>query len=92
MAQQAGVPDRAQLLLGWRTRPVPHEHLRRGAALVLTLKQPTATNKHADGEFAEVLAALAEHGFAGPRIAWLWANGRHERTLGATYEPGAGAS
>ncbi|KAH8045202.1 FtsJ-like methyltransferase [Aureococcus anophagefferens] len=28
--------------------------LRRGAALVLTLKQPTATNKHADGEFAEV--------------------------------------
>ena len=62
--------------------------LRRGAALVLTLKQPTATNKHADGEFAEVLAALAEHGFAGPRIAWLWANGRHERTLGATYEPG----
>ena len=59
---------------------------------MLTLKQPTATNKHADGEFAEVLAALAEHGFAGPRIAWLWANGRHERTLGATYDPGAGAS
>ena len=45
---------------------------------------------------AEILAAarsvFAEHGFAGPRIAWLWANGRHERTLGATYEPGAGAS
>ncbi|KAH8063435.1 FtsJ-like methyltransferase [Aureococcus anophagefferens] len=30
----------------------------------------------------------SEHGLAGPRIAWLWANGRHERTLGATYEPG----
>ena len=52
---------------------------------VLTLKQPSASTKAAAADTGEVEAALAAGGFRDLRTAWLWANGRKERTLAATY-------
>ena len=60
--------------------------LKRGAALVLTLKQPSSANKRA-GDLAEVRAVLDALHFVQPKDAWLWANGRKERTLHALYDP-----
>ncbi|KAJ8609695.1 hypothetical protein CTAYLR_009386 [Chrysophaeum taylorii] len=62
--------------------------LRRGATLVLTLKQPNATNKNSDADdaFADLVAELEAHSFTSVRVAWLWANARKERTLGAIYD------
>ena len=59
--------------------------LRTGATLVLTLKQPSASTKTAAADTGEVEGALAAGGFRDLRTAWLWANGRKERTLAATY-------
>ena len=52
---------------------------------VLTLKQPSASTKAAAADTGEVEGALAAGGFRDLRTAWLWANGRKERTLAATY-------
>ena len=60
-------------------------YLTAGATLVLTLKQPSASTKAAAADTGEVEAALAAGGFRDLRTAWLWANGRKERTLAATY-------
>ena len=60
-------------------------YLAAGATLVLTLKQPSASTKTAAADTGEVEGALAAGGFRDLRTAWLWANGRKERTLAATY-------
>ena len=60
-------------------------YLAAGATLVLTLKQPSASTKAAAADTGEVEGALAAGGFRDLRTAWLWANGRKERTLAATY-------
>ena len=52
---------------------------------MLTLKQPSASTKAAAADTGEVEGALAAGGFRDLRTAWLWANGRKERTLAATY-------
>ena len=60
-------------------------YLAAGATLVLTLKQPSASTKAAAADTGEVEGALAAGGFRDLHTAWLWANGRKERTLAATY-------
>ena len=68
-----------------RAPPALRPYLAAGATLVLTLKQPSASTKAAAADTGEVEAALAAGGFRDLRTAWLWANGRKERTLAATY-------
>ena len=50
-------------------------------------RRPSCATKKAATDREEVLAAVAAQGFVEPRVRWLWANGRKERTLVARYRP-----